>query len=662
MKKKVLAFMLSIMCILNLGAMFPIYAESSVSVTQVKGSVAAQGDTKATVVIEIENTGSETLKSVKAKIASGELTYSPYSDEEVTIGSIEPKMKKTASWSMNVTGLELEKMYKMPVTVSDETGVIKKMDATIYLATMNEEFEKDPKMTYNPQLALSVKSKSNKLQAGQTNNLTLVITNISNSPLVDVTASIGALGENISLKNSPTEVRLGSISTSKGEKSAQFPIYIDKKHEGGNVPFTFTVKGKDPNGKEAIFSKTEYLSIEGSGDQSENISIDNIISPTEVSPGKDFDVSFSVSNKGNSELKNLKITLEPTTPVVNKTKNIFVVTLKPNQKQNFKVKLFSASNSEAKNYPIKISAETSGKDPKTLSQYTGVYVKGDTSTKTVPQLMIENYSYGGESVKAGSDFTLNLSLKNTNKIQGLRNVKLSLSAEEGAFLPKNASNSMYIESIPANGSISKAIKLNCKADAQQKTVSINVDMNYEDKNGNPVTSKDIISIPVTQKVRLLIDEIVPPTEIYKDQQMSASIQYYNMGKSAMSNLRITAEGEGFKFPQSPSQYVGNFESGKNNYYDLAIIPEKEGEIKGKVIFTFEDISGKEEKIEKEFKFTAAQAPVPEVTVPETEEASKSGGIKKALPIGIGGLGILIAFNIYKKRKKSKYDSELDIEE
>ena len=139
--------------------------------------------------------------------------------------------------------------------------------------------------------------------------------------------------------------------------------------------------------------------------------------------------------------------------------------------------------------------------------------------------------------------------------------------------------------------------------------------------------------------------------------MSASIQYYNMGKSAMSNLRITAEGEGFKFPQSPSQYVGNFESGKNNYYDLAIIPEKEGEINGKVIFTFEDIAGKEEKIEKEFKFMVSPAPVPEVTVPETEEASKSGGIKKVLPIGIGAFGILIALNIYKKHKKYMFRSQ-----
>lgn len=661
-KKRILPLLLSIVYVLNLGLGIPVYAESKVSVSQIKGSVAAQGDNKATVVVEIENTGDSVLNGVKAKIGSGELTYSPYSEEEVTIGSIEPGVKKTASWNMNVSGLELEKMYKMPVTVSDETGTIKQIDATIYVARMNEEFEKDPQKTYNPQLALGVKAQKDKLYAGQNGNVVLTITNIGNSPLLDLTASIGNLGENISLKNSSTELRLGSIGTSRGEKSATFPVYVESKHEGGNIPFSFTVKGKDPNGKEAVFTKTEYISVEGNGAEPDNIVIGDIKSQSEVSPGKDFDVSFNVSNKGGTELKNLKITLEPTSPVVNKSKNIFVVNLKANEKKDFKVTLFSASNTEAKNYPIKISAETAGKDPKTLSQYTGIYVKGDTSTKTVPQLMVENYNYGGDSVRAGNDFSLNISLRNTNKSQGIKNIKLSLSSDEGIFLPKKSSNSIYIDSIPANGSISKSILLSCKADAPEKTVSVNVDMSYEDKNGNAVNSKDIISVPVSQKVKLTIDDIVPPTEIYKDQQASASVQYYNMGKTAISNLRITAEGEGFKFSQSPSQYVGNFEAGKNNYYDLSITPEKEGEINGKIIFTFEDVSGNEQNIEKEFKFNVSPVPVPDVAVPETEAISKNSGLKKLIPIGIGAFGIILGLNIYKKRKKSKYEQELDIEE
>lgn len=138
MKKKFVALMISIVYILNIGLMIPTYADSKVQISQIKGSVAAQGDNKANVIVEIQNTGSETLKSVKAKISSGELTYAPYSDEEVTIGSIEAGVKKTASWSMNISGLELEKMYKMPVTVSDESGTIGQIDATIYVARMNE--------------------------------------------------------------------------------------------------------------------------------------------------------------------------------------------------------------------------------------------------------------------------------------------------------------------------------------------------------------------------------------------------------------------------------------------------------------------------------------------------------------------------------------------
>lgn len=661
MSKRILSIMMSIICVLTMGLGSTVYAETKVSVKQIKGSVAAEGDTKMTLIVEVKNTTTAQLTGVKVKIGVGDLTYSPYSDEEVAIGDIDPGVKKTAEWSMNVTGLTLEKMYKMPVTVTDDSGTIGKTEATLYVATMNEEFEVDPNITYNPQLAINAKTPSGTMSSGTTNDLNLTITNIGNSPLVDVLVSIGPLGENMSLKDSPTELRLGSISVSKGEKSASFPIFIDKKHEGGNMPFTFTVKGKDPNGKEATFTKTEYITVVGGSSETDNLNITNVTCPAEIAPGKDFKIGFKVGNSGSSELKNIKVTVEPTAPVVNKTKNTFVTNFKAGESKSFNVTMFSASNTEAKNYPIKITVETSDKEPKSISQYAGIYVKGDTSSKTVPQLMITNYNYGGKVVEANHPFDLAISLKNTNTKQAIRNIKVSLSAEEGVFIPQNSSNSFYIDSIGAGGTATKTITLTSKPDAPQKTVPITVDMTYEDKDGNPITAKDMITIPLVQDLRLVIDEITPPTELFAGQQASISLQFYNMGKTPLTNLKVTAEGTNLEFSQSPSTFVGNFEAGKNEYYDLSIIPLAPGEVEGKVIFTFENSAGEQSEVKKEFKFTATEMPAPEI--PEGEEVPEDGMSKPFTKYIIGAivLAAILGFVGYKKHKKKKMDDSLNID-
>ena len=659
MSKRIISILtIILLCIFSMSGF--VYADTKVSVKQIKGSVAAEGDTKLTVIAEIENTTSDKLVGVKAKIGTGELTYSAYSDEEVTVGDMDPGVKKTAQWVINVTGLTLEKMYTMPVIVTDSSGTIGNIDATVYVARMNENFEPDPNKTYNPQVAINVKSENGNMVSGTTNNIKVTITNIGNSPIVDLTASVGTLGEHMSLKNAPTEVRLGSVGTSKGEKSANFPIYVDDKHEGGNIPFTFTIKGKDPNGKESTFTKTEYITVVGGNSKTDNLNISNVRCPDEIAPGKDFKLSFNVENVGGTELKNIKVSVEPTAPVVNKSKNIFVSTFAPGESKNYNVTLFSAANTEAKNYPIKITVETSDKEPKSISQYAGIFVKGDTSNKTVPQLMIINYNYGGKVVEANKPFDLGITLKNTNTKQTIKNIKLSLSAEEGTFIPQNSSNSFYIDSISPGGVATKAISLISKADAVQKTVPITVDMTYEDKDGNPVTAKDIITIPLVQDIRLVVDDITPPTELFAGQQASVSVQFYNMGKTQLNNLKVTAKGTNLEFSQSPSTFVGKFDAGKNEYYDLSIIPTEAGPVEGNVIFTFENATGEETTIEKPFKFEAQIMPEPEI--PEGEIPEDTGiGLKKVYLIVGAVVVAILGFIFYKKHKKKKMDESLNID-
>lgn len=174
---------------------------------------------------------------------------------------------------------------------------------------------------------------------------------------------------------------------------------------------------------------------------------------------------------------------------------------------------------ESKNYVI--SAEVIGinnnKESVSIKKDFYVPVSGDgkkndePSTVGKPQLMVTDFTYGGSFVQAGTQFPLNLSLLNTSK-ETLYNVKVTVSSE-GDFVPVN-SNAFYVDKIEPSQTYNKTVRLSAKNDAAQQTTAITVSMSYENSDKEAFTSEDTISVPVTQRTRLVVDDIVPPMECY----------------------------------------------------------------------------------------------------------------------------------------------------
>ena len=141
----------------------------------------------------------------------------------------------------------------------------------------------------------------------------------------------------------------------------------------------------------------------------------------------------------------------------------------------------------------------------------------------------------------------------------------------------------------------------------------------------------------------------------------AQIKYYNMGKTTLNNLRIAVSGD-FTIDGDSSQYVGNMANGRSDSFSFNFIPNGEGDMNGKAVFTYENAQGEEQVIEKEFTFNIQPAPEfnPEdMDFPVEEE--KHGFA--ALPIwgkGLVALGVLLAVILaikgIKKHKKAKAEA------
>ena len=100
---------------------------------------------------------------------------------------------------------------------------------------------------------------------------------------------------------------------------------------------------------------------------------------------------------------------------------------------------------------------------------------------SVPRVIVTGFSTDPAEVRAGSNFTLTIHLRNTSKSSKVSNMLFDLSSpSEGtdeqttapAFLPSSGSSSIYLDGIKANGTADISIQLNSKADLLQKPYSV----------------------------------------------------------------------------------------------------------------------------------------------------------------------------------------------
>lgn len=502
--------------------------------------------------------------------------------------------------------------------------------------------------------------------SGDGNKLKLDFLNFGNTLIKNAQVSL-TLPEGLSVYNASNSVSLGYFSTGQ-KKNTEFPITVASGVESKNYPIEVEVSGLDYGDIAISTKKTFYIPVQGSGavSSTKTLDITNINVANQVLAQEDFTLSFSVENRGTSAVKNVKVYAEIPEGLLNKTKNTFIeASIPAGGSKNYSMTLYASATTE-KTYPIKIAVEpTSGTDAAAngVMQYASVFVKniGNGNIKT-PQIIVDRYSYGGTYVQAGSEFKLNLGLYNTSG-KTLSNIKVNLNSTDGIFVPVDSSNSFFIDSIDKKGHLSKSLILSVKPAAEQKTTSLEVNMTYEDGAGNEFSSKDVISIPVMQKTRLQVDELVPPMEVYVGMPASTSVQFYNMGKTVLSNLRVNATGD-FDTDQSISYFVGNMEAGKSDTYDFSFIPRKGGPVEGLITFTYEDVEGKEQTYSVPFSFEA-MADMPVMEEDPTLNEEQKPGMKKYLKWIIGGAVVVSAGTggvVFRKIRKKKLHQEMEIDE
>lgn len=217
-----------------------------------------------------------------------------------------------------------------------------------------------------------------------------------------------------------------------------------------------------------------------------------------------------------------------------------------------------------------------------------------------PAIIIESYDFGGEYVTGGTTFPLNLSVKNAGASSAIENLKITISGGPGngnngvAFSPANSSNSFFIESLAPKATTDIQIDLLPRADANPDSYPVNVTFDYEyltgGKRAKAATVTETITIPLQQEDRFTINQPDFPESTGLGEMAYISASFINKGKSAVYNVTADFVGDDFT-KSSGSYYIGNVDSGAQEYYDVQVTPNVEGSVTGEIVVTYEDSNG-----------------------------------------------------------------------
>ena len=292
---------------------------------------------------------------------------------------------------------------------------------------------------------------------------------------------------------------------------------------------------------------------------------------------------------------------------------------------------------------------------------------GEETTAAQPYVIISSYSYGKGDLVAGETRNITMTFRNTSKTMAVENMMVTMSLPDAMMLT-SSSNSFYIESLAAEGTITKTVNVTVKSNAAAQSHSMTVDFTYDYlDNGIRRNAKttESISMPVLQVDRFTVTGIDLPQEIFTGEENNLSVNFVNKSRTEIYNLSAKLNCEGLS-NNGEEQYLGNLASGTASSADFYITGNEKGELVGEVIITYEDTNMNQRTVSVPFttkviSYEDAWGPQGPVGPQNPDDPGMDPGMEQ--PAGfpwfwvIGGVVVVAAgVFVYLKLRKNKKES------
>jgi len=351
-----------------------------------------------------------------------------------------------------------------------------------------------------------------------------------------------------------------------------------------------------------------------------NLEIRNMTSPSgRFGVGQAATFSFYVHNTGDADARNIRIVAaaESGAVVPVQTASTQVIPLLvPGQSQRMTFSFAPTDAAVTRSYAIGFTVhygEDSFQQFGALNAYNPEEEDGPTAGRTqIPRVIISETVPTPLVPRAGHEFTLDVTFRNTSATRSVNNVRILMEEVLGTqipgaashfagFSPVGGSNTLFIDYIPPHGEHSMTLRFTTVTEASPGAHSMRFSFDYQDEDYDTHTAAEAIAISVAQVTRIELSDVSIGSWQMPQVGMPLDFSYniINSGRVDLINVRVRAEGP-FDVQQA-GRFIGPLRNQRTTGFDGRLIPLEAGQLDGRFIVYGEDMTG--ELVEIYYEFT-----------------------------------------------------------
>ncbi len=366
-----------------------------------------------------------------------------------------------------------------------------------------------------------------------------------------------------------------------------------------------------------------------------------MITPTEVSGGERASVSVSMSNVGNYDAKNIRVSLIPESDTITlsgdlNAKFFDALPVKGELDADFDLAIAPGATEGAAVVTVQITYE---------DKYGGAYTEEGKYTThiTQPKIEIVDCEYS-DVVNGGDGFTVTLTVKNSGT-RDAKNVVVQYISEDDSIRYTGIQDHQTIESLKKGESTTVTFDLRALPSAMEGKHSFRFSCSYKDAadNGSYENGVDY-PLTVVQKASLGYDEVRLPESITSGESFTLPVCVYNTGFSQIFNVRCSLNCDGLI---SSSAFLGNLAPQESADKVMTVFvttlsgSQKYGETYGNIEITYEDVNGEKQTEYQSVKMTITEP----VKITDEEKEREKQKVEEQQTLSQWWISLLVAIAI-----------------
>jgi hypothetical protein len=425
---------------------------------------------------------------------------------------------------------------------------------------------------------------------------------------------------NVLAHTSANRVNIASLAAGESQR-VSFSFMPRSTAETRSYTITFTTTFENERDGDSIsFEQSAALNVfnpdEDDEDEEANLEIRDMTSPSAtVNVGQTARFTFKIHNNGDAEVRNIHVAASSMSEgvIIPMTMdNIVIPSLAAGASREVSFSFSPTSSARTQSYSIRFNVSGGGAS---FNQFAAFNVSNpddddDDRVGQIPRVIVAAYSLEPAVPRAGQEFEMTITFRNTNATRSVNNISILMSEIRSfdtqgqqnhfaGFTPIGGSNTQYIESLAPRAEVTKTLRFITSADGTPGIHNMRVAFDYQDADGKTHTPEEQISIQLAQVMRLELANVEVPETGSLGSPARFSFRIINTGRVNLINMRVRTEGP-FDVSQA-GRFITPINSQRFAEFDGLFVPEESGALEGKFIVYGEDNTG--ELIEVEHPFT-----------------------------------------------------------